>query len=507
MLLYVIKRVRLLGICALSFLTGFTISAIKTHSLKHPVLSEPLYNVYVEGIVTKKEQREDSVRLTLKQALIHGTSTKRTKIRLIVRSQLSPQEIAVGSHITARALCFPPPDKVLADGYDFHRDFWFKGLTATAIALSILDVSPRVQTLQSRLENLRLRLSHSITKHLKGNTASLAKALILGMKKEVSEETKVAFRRSGLAHILAISGMHIGLLTAVVFFLMRYALSAIPAFSLRFNTKLWAILGGVATAFFYLLLSGASLPTKRAFLLVSVIPLGIALFRPISTLRALGLCAFILLCLSPQSLLSASFQLSFAAVLCLIVGFKQLRGLHQKLAFLGGISSPVVFVLSLFLSTLLAVIPTSLIAWYHFQNVSFISLFCNLLGVPLLTFWIMPCIVLYLGLTPLGLEFLPLWGLSKGLVLLEQLALYGASIPYGWGHFPKPTTWSFCLVIVSGLWFLLWQGRWRFLGGAVFVKWLSFHGFPSEFSRYTGIRRSEACRDYRWKGSVFCLKK
>ena len=214
-------------------------------------------------------------------------------------------------------------------------------------------------------------------------------------------------RDSGLAHLLAISGLHIGLVAGLIFFLVRLALACVEPIALRYPIKKIAAGVAVTGAFGYLVISGATLPTQRAFVMVSIVMAAVMLDRTAISLRLVALAAGIILILSPEALLSASFQMSFAAVIALVAVYEYAAPRTAAWRERGGILSSriAMFVAATILTTVVASLATAPFAIYHFNRVALFGLLANMLAVPMMAMWIMPTGLLSMLLMPLGLEW------------------------------------------------------------------------------------------------------
>ena len=139
-----------------------------------------------------------------------------------------------------------------------------------------------------------------------------------------------AFRDSGLAHLLAISGLHIGLMAAILFFGLRGLMALIPPLALRWPIKKWAAAAAIVGAFAYAVIAGATIPSQRAFLMIGLVLLGVVLGRTALSFRLIAWAAVVVLAIAPESLLSPSFQLSFAAVAALIAVYELVRDRRHR---------------------------------------------------------------------------------------------------------------------------------------------------------------------------------
>jgi competence protein ComEC len=303
---------------------------------------------------------------------------------------------------------------------------------------------------------------------------ALAAALMTGERGAIPESVIQAMRDSGLAHLLAISGLHMGLVAGLLFFALRALMALVPALALRQPIKKWAAAVAVCGAFAYLCLVGAPVPTQRAFLMVSIVLLAVILDRSALSLRLVAWAAFAVLLIAPESLLSASFQMSFAAVTALVAGYEALgaRG-RRAVAEHGPAARLALYLGGVALTSVIAIAATAPFAVYHFNRLAWYGLAANLVAVPLTGFWIMPWALLAFALLPFGLEALALtpmgWGLGAVIAVAETIAgLPGAVQPVR----ALPAA-GLLLVVAGGLWLCLWWRPWRLAGPVLILAGLS----------------------------------
>ena len=172
------------------------------------------------------------------------------------------------------------------------------------------------------LVRYRFALSRKIQARAPPNTAGLQAALLTGDRSAIPDEQKKDLRTSGLAHLLAISGLHMGLLAGGVYGLASMLFAMTGPLARRYDMRKYAAILGTITAFGYLMLSGASVSTQRAFIMAVIVFAAIILNRRAVSLRSVALAAAITLMLHPESLMSAGFQMSFAATTALVVVYR-----------------------------------------------------------------------------------------------------------------------------------------------------------------------------------------
>ncbi len=172
-----------------------------------------------------------------------------------------------------RAVLYPVPGQILPGGHDMQREAYFAGIGGVGYTFGAAHRhrrSPAIATgggWREDLRHLRTEMSRRIIAVLPGSTGGVASALITGKRGAISEEVKQAFRQSGLQHLLAIAGLHLGLVGGFVFFAVRGGLALIPWVALRYPIKKIAAAATLVVLTCYLLLSGAAIPTERAFVM------------------------------------------------------------------------------------------------------------------------------------------------------------------------------------------------------------------------------------------------
>lgn len=474
----------------LTFVGGFHLAQFRTHQVAAPVLQEELSAVSLVAEVVSSEPVAGGVRLLLRPESIEGIESKRYPhfLRLVSRGEVP--ELEAGQRIEALASLAPPPPPAVPGDYDFSRVAYFQKIGAVGFTYGAPDLigqrsaGAEQDSWRTPLEawaqwwsDSRRRLADTTIARLPGQTGAVTAALLTGLRGAISEETNQAMRHSGLAHLLAISGLHLGLIAGAAFFALRALLCLWPAIALRLPTKKIAAASALVVAFCYLFLAGATIPTQRAFIMTSLVLIAVLLDRTALTLRLVALAALLVLVLSPESLLGASFQMSFAAVTGLVAGYEILReqrvfsdrGRNNQ----GHLSTAFHYLLGVALTTVIATVATAPFALYHFNALTSYGLFANLLAVPLTAFWVMPAALLVLLAYPFGLamEVLPLMG--KGVELVLLVAGYISSLPGARVLVPQMPAWGLAFCVTGGLWLCLWRSNWRFAGLPVFLAGLA----------------------------------
>ena len=330
-----------------------------------------------------------------------------------------------GSAVEVRLRLRRVPEPVMPGGFDFSRKAYFAGLGAVGFSLSPaqqLNEAPKPPfdiRLRAKIDGLRHEIERRILEATPGERGAIVIALITGERGRIPEETVQALRNSGLAHMLAISGLHMALMAGSLFWLLRAGAAAFPALALQYPIKKWAAVLALLGGGFYLAISGGSIATQRAFLMMGIVFTAILLDRPALTLRNVAIAACVILALFPESLLEVSFQMSFAAVTALVAVYERTskrdkpsagnhsfwgRAARKAVWYVGGIA----------LTTLVAGIAVAPFAAFHFHKLAQYSLIANLAAMPPFGLVVMPAALVALLTMPFGLEALPLQVMAWG---------------------------------------------------------------------------------------------
>ncbi|NVN06437.1 ComEC/Rec2 family competence protein [Asaia spathodeae] len=264
-------------------------------------------------------------RLRLSQAVFEtgvdiGMAPLRRDLLLFTHDE---QNYAPGMVVRLNAVLRPPDWPDFPGGRDRQREGWFDGLAGTGRVLGVPDI---VQAPQGHaLGRWRLHIAAVIATHLSGQRAAIASTLLAGHGEGISQKTRDAYAASGLAHILAVAGLHLGLVMGAVFFMTRQALVLWPWLGLRLPCREIAALTALASGLIYVALTGFHLPALRSLGMAGLATLALLTGRRVLSMRSLALVALVLLMACPVLVLDLSFQMSFAAVMALIAGYEALR--------------------------------------------------------------------------------------------------------------------------------------------------------------------------------------
>lgn len=395
------------------------------------------------------------------------------RVRINVDEDKAPPGLAPGARISVRARLVPPPPPAIPGAYDFARVAWFQGIGATGKALApvqIMAPAPPAHGFMLWLAEARVRLTAHIQGQLAGSTGGVAAAFVTGDVGAITQDDSNAFRQSGLAHLLSISGLHVSAAVAATMLLTLRLLALSPWLALRAPLLMIAAGAGAVAGIGYTLLSGAEVPTVRSCVAALLVLGGIALGREALTLRLVAAGALIVLLWRPEALVGPSFQLSFAAVTAIIAFHDHPRvrafALKREEHWSRKVGRELV---SLLATGLLVEAALSPIAVYHFHRAGLYGAFANIIAIPLSTFVIMPAEALALLFDTVGLGPPFWWVAGAALDLLLGLARHVAALPGSVMSLPSMPLGAYALMVAGGLWIALWRTTVRRLGAIPLV--------------------------------------
>lgn len=468
----------------------------RSWSVAAPVLERPLVTIFnaeierVEPVLAR-----DMVRLTLNTG---DNPQLPPRVRVNVPLDRAGPGLQDGALIQLRARLMPPAMPALPGAYDFSERAWFQGLGATGQALGDVRILRPADPLFA-LSRYRQQLSAHVQSQMAGAAGAIGATLATGDRGAIDEADAEAMRRSGLAHLLSISGLHVTAVVGAVYLMVLKILALSPRLALRFRLPVVAAGCAALAAVAYTLLTGAQVPTIRACVAALLVLVALMMGRSAITLRMVAAGALFVLIFWPESLVGPSFQLSFAAVTAIIA-------LHEhpriKTMFMLREESLLRragrFIFALFLTGLVVEIALMPIALYHFHKAGLYGALANIIAIPLTTFVIMPLEALALVLDSVGLGAPVWWLCEQALSSLIALAHFVSSRPGAVTMLPTMKVIAFGLVLLGGLWLCLWRERWRywglapaFVGGLIIASTRAPDIYITGDGRHVGIRNDQ----------------
>ncbi len=460
--------VRFLATALALVCAGFVLICLRSAFVAAPILERPYYGGVEGRIIGLDRSAGDAPRVLLDEVVLFGMTPDKTpeRVRVSLQGWIAPGILQAGNRVVVTARVSAPSAPVEPGGFDFRQMAWFERLGGVGYSRDpALLAAPR-ETLGFWLWLLDLRqtMTKAILEVIPGRNGAFATAITTGDLSELDKETLISLRASSLAHMYSISGLHMSLLTAFVFGVIRYGLALVPALALRVQAKKIAAVLALGAALFYLLLSGVNVATQRSFIMIAVVLVAVMLDRAALSMRSIAISAIIVLALFPESLTEAGFQMSYAATIALIAGFEGLNRLDWWRALNQGRWRWLAPVWVLVITSILAGAATGPIGAFHFNRITQFGLIANVLAVPLMGMWVMPAAVVAAFAALFGLQALPLtvmgWGIGWILAISDWVAGLGGSVRM----VPAGPNATLVLLALGACFALLWRGRVRFVG-------------------------------------------
>ncbi len=450
---------------------GLLAAGLRNASVSAPVLGFRYYGPVEGRIVAIDRSASDAPRLTLDRLRLDRVDPDEMPVRARVSLHgeqpfLDPRP---GQRVALTAFLSGPEGPVEPGGFDFRRMAWFDRLGAVGYTRApAFALPPEVARAGGHdggnggavlVQKLRRAIGGYVRARMPGEAGAFAAAITTGDRTAMRRDTVQTLRNSNLAHLLAISGLHMGLLTAFVYAALRFALALVPGLADRWPIRKFAAIGALLAGAFYLLLSGGAVATERAFIMVAVMFGAVLLDRRALTLRAVALAATVILLAQPESLTEPGFQMSFSATIALVFVFGALRDWNGWRP--PRWMQPVTGVL---MSSAIAGFATAPFAAAHFNQISYYGLLANMLAVPVMGAAVIPLAVMTALAAPFGLGSLPLWLMQWPIRWILWVAAWVSGLDGAVGHVPSPGPWVLPLVAAGGLTLVLLRGRPRLAG-------------------------------------------
>ncbi len=439
---------------------------VRTHLVAAPKVHSAIGPVMVEGWVVGIEPGAAGPRLRLRVHAIQGLAKGDTP-RLLRVTHANRLDVGPGRFVRCWSVLRPPPGPSIPGDYDFRRQAYFSRLGAVGYVQGRCRggvLGPPENFLEKArlsLATARRTLGEHVQRAAGPRAGGFAAALVSGDRSFMSNADQDALRASGLAHLLAISGLHMGIVGGLVFLIVRRSLALIEPLALRAPVSKLAAAAALIASLVYLVISGASVSTQRAFIMTSVFLIAVLIDRKALSLRTFSIAMILVAISQPESVIGPGFQMSFAATGALVAVFDA-WGRRRAETPRAWLATPIFAVQSIFVSSATATAATAPFAIFHFDRVAPLGLAANLLAMPVISFLAAPAAALALILSPLGLDGLGLraFGASLEAVLAVAHAVADAS-PQTSGAFPRLPALAFLLMIAAIASFVLARGRWR----------------------------------------------
>lgn len=441
----------------LIFCFGFLIAQIRTLNVNTPILQKK-YDEPISFFATIESCNRTESGLSFIVKDTNGPF-KSDKIFLSWKGKKAEnfdQNYMPGDRVSILASLAPLNNQAFPEYYDFKKQQYFNHISARGFIMS----PPRKvghnfpdDSFSLLIEKLRYKINEKIDSTLSSDTAAIAKAITTGTKSAIRKNLRESFSRSGTAHVLAISGLHMGIIGFLIFGIFRLILNCFVGISMFYSVKKISAALSLIGVIIYYFISGCSVSSLRALIMHGLIIVGILLNRRALTMRSVAIAATIILLISPEVIMFPSFQLSFSAVTAIVAFYERHWDFAPRCKMLFNVIA----------TSVMASLATSIFSVFVFNQLTLNSIFANIFTIPLMTFFIMPVAIISLVFLAIDVTF-PLKILAIGINGLIQLMEFSAKLPGSLFVMATPSPLVLSLLIFSGLLFTLIQHKIKYLG-------------------------------------------
>jgi competence protein ComEC len=464
---------------------GFFAAKSRVSRLDTNMLYERVKDARIAARAVDAEKVDDDYRVTFDEVEVEGKDLRLDKIRVKFAEKFGAP--AIGRRVAFTATLIPPFEPNAIGGFDFARYSYFKKLSASGRSYGAWEYAEggrensfferSLFSFLNMRERINARVEAETGKDEAGVVISMTTGDIYALDKKISAD----YRAAGIFHILSVSGLHMTIIVGFAFFLVRFLLSLSMYVSSKYDTKKIAAVAAMLAATFYLLMTGARIPTERAFIMTALGLLAVLFDRNPISMRFIALSAAAILLFSPESLLNPGFQMSFMAVAALVKLCEARGGWLIPNRYESGPKMWGVRLLNAVwanaLSALLIGAAITPFVIHSFNTMQIYGVLGNLFAVPLCTFVVMPAILLAFIAMPFGLDAVFLKAAGLGVSAINFMAAKIGALPYSSIDMKYMGTSSLLLIVFGFIWLFAWRRRWRYFGIASIALGCLFYAF------------------------------
>ncbi|CAK8163082.1 competence protein ComEC [Candidatus Xenohaliotis californiensis] len=431
-----------ISICLITFSIEIIIATFRTQYIAtNNIIHKKIFISDCYAKISNIDHYHNHKKIIIK--IINNTDPKIPKrARITIRQKI--EQLKIGDTIKASIMLLPPQPNNYPGSYNFRMFAYFSGIGAVGYTTNTptrIDYNKH----SSIVNQLREKISNHLHATMPKETAAIASTLVVGKKSRVDHKTKEVINKAGLSHLLAISGLHMAMISTFSFYCIRTIMSFSIFLSVTCNTKKFSALLSAIISLIYLALSGNSISAQRAFTVSLLFYIAIIFDRCSNGKNSTMLSAIVILLITPESLLHPSFQLSFAAV-CAILTTHNILSNYTKNIFIKPIKT--------LINSTTITIATAPYLIYHFNQISISGIFANILAIPLTSFVIMPAVMstVLLGWFSV-LSNTTAYIAHISIMMLIKIAKYNS----GWGiiKLPDMPTSSMTIASIAIIWIFI----------------------------------------------------
>ncbi len=369
----------------LFFVIGLTSSTIKVLITNKIEYNFGTREAVFDGKIENIHLSSNFSYITLTALNPPNTMLKNQKIKLKYNGNV--KDLAVGDIVNIKTSLSTIKYNYFPNDKSYENYAKYFGIVARGKIKELTKISNTTDKLS--VDKIRRKIQERIYNVNNGSVGSgIVIDILTGNNSFIPRDKLNNIRHSGCAHILAISGLHMSVIIAFVFFIFIHIFALFPKIALKYNTKKLASIPACLTCLIYLQIANVPISALRSFLMVFCGFLALLSNRHKSSMNIFFITFFLILLTAPQDILSPSFQMSFMAVFGLISVYNS-EFLTQTTRNITNYRF-VRYIIGIFSSSIIATISTIFFEIYHFKQYAWIGLISNIFVIPLTEFVILP---------------------------------------------------------------------------------------------------------------------
>ena len=477
---FILRQIKLwqnaMLLLALGFYIAQTGGIFRTELLTNKQYIVKECTLHFEAIVDYIDETHPVMK-NMQRITFKNIKTKQNKLSFVKTAKMTcsqrlTKNIKPGDKVSVFGRFTPFRQAVIPFSFNQKQFYTLQRLDASGIAFKLNKTG--TTTYKDFFNNWRRSLTQKIIAELGAITGGIASALVTGDKSSIPTNIRDVFIKSGTAHILAISGLHMSLVATIIYLCLFKIFLYISNFSLKTNPqKITAILTILLTGC-YLGLSGFSPSATRAYIMSSTGLIGLMFGRTVISMRNVSLVAFLILLINSGALFSVSFQLSFSAVVALVAFYERFGKMLKRVYTNNFICKILIYILSALITTVIATIATTPISIATFNRLSLCGTIGNIVAIPIVSFLIAPIGLLCL-VTAGNITWL-VSALSFVINKLVSVLTFCSNLPYSDITIKSPHINTLYVITIGGIILCLCKTELRhsgsFLSIVGFLMWI-----------------------------------
>lgn len=445
-----------------AFWTGFALLTVHGAMVGTPMLHGAVYGQYEVRVDAALAVTPKGRRLIVSR--IHADAPTDPvafrRARIVVRNA---PPLAPGDIIDGKIYFYEVPGPAAPGGYDAEFGSYFQGIGAYGSAQSVTLVAAGDPAAPERIiDGIRQTIADRLAAVLNQPADGIARAIITGDQTAVLESPRKLMATAGLAHIMAISGLHLSIVAGSAFFVLRLLLALATPLARLVSVKKLAAAGAIVAAVVYYEISGGGAASLRSTVMAVLFFVAVLVGRRALSMRNVAIAGLFTILTEPAEIFRPSFQLSFAAVVALVGIYEMVRRprahggnpFRALTAHFGGIA----------LTSLVAGTGTLVFAIYHFQQTAPLGIVGNLMVMPLVTLVMMPSAMIAVLVMPFGFERPFVWLMGWSIDRMLDCAGLVAHWSEGISITPILTPLALVIALLALAWFSFFTNRYRLIG-------------------------------------------